>query len=64
MLRLLILIPAKKSFHMALQALNSRRIKDVMKKFDEIGVSPVTISKRHGIKYLRSLYSYLPAEVD
>ena len=59
MLRLLELIPEKKSLLLAQKALNCRRIDDVMEMFSSIEVSPVTISKRHEFKKLRSLYRYL-----
>jgi hypothetical protein len=59
MLRLLTLIPEKKSLHLALKSLNYREYRDVMLAFEEIGVSPVTISKRHDVKRLESLYNCL-----
>lgn len=59
MLRLVALIPEKKSLMLAQKALNYRRINDVMKAFAEINVSPVTISKRNNMKYLKCFYSYL-----
>ncbi len=59
MLRLLTLIPEKKSLHLALKSLNYREYRDVMLAFEEIGISPITISKRHDMKCLESLYSYL-----
>ena len=59
MLRLVALIPEKKSLHLAQKTLGARDIKDVMAKFAEIGVSPVTISKRQGRNELESLYSSL-----
>ena len=59
MIRLLVLIPEKKSLHLAQKALDARDIKRVMAEFAEIGVSPVTISKRHNIKKLESLYGLL-----
>jgi hypothetical protein len=59
MLRLVTLIPEKKSLHLAQKALTVRDINEVMSKFNEIGVSPVTISKRHNRKELVSLYSLL-----
>jgi hypothetical protein len=45
MLRFLTLCHEKKSLHLAQRNLGSRDIKEIMKKFEEIGVSPVTISK-------------------
>ena len=58
MLRLVELIPEKKSLYLAQKAMNCRGIEKVMEEFAKINVSPVTISKRHEVKYLRSLYSY------
>lgn len=58
MLRLLNLIPEKKSLHLAQKAMNCRDIEKVMDAFAEIGLSPVTISKRHEAKHLDNLYSY------
>ena len=46
MLKLIDLIPEKKSLLLAQKALNSRKVYDVMEGFAKIGVSPVTISKR------------------
>lgn len=62
MLRLVALVPEKKSLLLAQKALNYRRIEDVMETFAKINVSPVTISKRHKVEFLESLYSYLIAE--
>lgn len=59
MLRLLELIPGKKSLYLAQKAMNCRNMEKVMEVFAKINVSPVTISKRHDIKYLESLYTYL-----
>lgn len=59
MLRLIALIPEKKSLLLAQKALNYRRIDDIMKTFAEINMSPITISKRHDVKHLKCLYSYL-----
>ena len=56
MLQLLSLIPEKKSLHLAQKAMNCRDIERVMDMFAKINLSPVTISKRHGIKHLRCLY--------
>ena len=61
MLRLVALVPEKKSLLAAQKALNYRRIDDVMKTFAEIDLSPITISKRHDVKHLPSLYSYFDA---
>ena len=59
MLRLLDLVPEKKSLHYAQKEMQCRRMDDVMEAFTEIELSPVTISKRHDVKKLRNLYSYL-----
>lgn len=59
MLHLLALIPEKKSLYMAQKAMKYRRIDDVMEAFAKINVSPVTLSKRHDMKQLKCLYSYL-----
>jgi hypothetical protein len=58
MLRLITLIPEKKSLLLAQKALNYRHIDDVMYEFFSINLSPVTLSKRHEVKYLKSLYEY------
>lgn len=59
MLHLMMLIAEKKSLLLAQKALNYRRINDVMDAFAKINVSPITISKRHDMKQLKCLYSYL-----
>lgn len=53
------LIPKKKLLLLVQKALNYRRIDDVMKAFAEINVLPISIRKRHNVKQLKSLYSYL-----
>ena len=58
MLRLLTLIPEKKSLHLAQKAMNCRDVEKVMETFSRIDLSPVTISKRHEAKHLDNLYSY------
>jgi hypothetical protein len=59
MLRLLELVPKKKSLYLGIKAMDDRKVKDIFGKFEEIQVSPVTISKRQNVKHLKSLYSYL-----
>lgn len=59
MLRLIELIPEKKSVLLALKALNYREPENVMKAFAKINLSPVTISKRQNVKHLENLYSFL-----
>jgi len=58
MVRLLELIPIKKSLHMALKEMNDRRIEKVFKEFHKLNLSPVTISKRQDIKHLTSLHAF------
>ena len=58
MLRLLSLVPEKKSLLLAQKALAYRKIDEVMDSFAIINLSPVTLSKRHDVKYLKNLYSY------
>jgi len=59
MLRLVALVPEKKSLLLAQKALNCRRIDEVMATFAEIELSPVTISKRHDVKMLDNLYKFM-----
>lgn len=62
MLRLLVLIPEKKSVHLAQKAMNCRNIEKVMAAFAKINLSPVTISKRQDVKYLENIYAYFLEE--
>ena len=59
MLRLVALIPEKKSLYLAQKAMNCRNVEKVMDMFAKINVSPVTISKRQDAKYLKNIYEYL-----
>lgn len=59
MLRLVELIPEKKSLYLAQKAMDCRNIQKVMNAFAEINVSPITISKRHDIRYLKGLYEVI-----
>lgn len=59
MLKLLEFIPKKKSLYLAQKEMGDRNIDKIMAMFAEINVSPITITKRHNIKHLKSLYSYL-----
>ena len=59
MLRLVALIPEKKSLYLAQKAMNYRNMEKVMKSFAKINLSPVTISKRQDVKYLENMYEYL-----
>lgn len=58
MLRLLTLIPEKKSLYLAQKEMNCRNVDKVMEAFARIDLSSVTISKRHDIKHLENIYSY------
>ena len=62
MLLLIELVPKKKSLYLAQKEMNDRNIDKIMTRFAEINVSPVTISKRHKVDFLESLYPYLLAE--
>lgn len=59
-LRLLALIPEKKSLHLAQKIMNCRNIEieQVMDAFAKINLSPITISKQQDVKYMKNLYSY------
>ena len=59
MLRLLVLIPEKKSVHLAQKAMNCRNVEKIMDSFAKINLSPVLLSKRQDVKYLENLYAYL-----
>jgi hypothetical protein len=59
MLKLMDLIHKKKSLHLAQQEMKDRHIYEIMAEFQEINVSPVTISKRQEINYLENIYKYL-----
>lgn len=59
MLRLLALIPEKKSLHLAQKAMNCRDVEKVIDAFAKLCLSPVTISKRHEVKQLECLYEYI-----
>ena len=59
MLRLLVLIPEKKSLHLAQKTTGFRNVEKVMEAFAQINLSPVTLSKRHDVKHLESLHAYM-----
>lgn len=59
MLRLVALIPEKKSLWLAQRETGCRDMDAVMKEFAKVGVSPVTIGKRSEVKQLQNMYSYL-----
>lgn len=56
MLRLLSLIPEKKSLKLAQKAMQCRNVEAVMIAFAKISLSPVTIPKRKDTKHLKNLY--------
>lgn len=53
LLRLLVLIPEKKSLRLAQKAMNCRNMEKIMDSFAKINLSPVTISKRQDVKFCR-----------
>lgn len=59
MLRLLRLIPEKKSLYLAMKELNVRNANEVLMWFAKLNVSPITISKRADTEFLKNLYSFL-----
>mgnify|MGYP000006247825 CR=1 FL=1 len=59
MLRLIDLIPEKKSLLLAQKALQYRKVDEVMAAFAKLGLSPVTIGKREKVQFVDSLYRYL-----
>ena len=59
MLRLVALIPEKKSLYLAQKAMHCRNMAKVMEAFAKINLSSVTISKRQEVKHLKNIYEYL-----
>ena len=59
MLRLVDLIPEKRSMLLSQKAMDYRRMDEVMETFQRIDLAPVTLSKRHEIKRLDNLYKYM-----
>ena len=59
MLRLVEVIPEKKSLYLAQKAMECRNMEKVVEAFAKINLSPVTIGKRHGVKYLKNVYDYI-----
>lgn len=58
MLRLLALIPEKKSLHLAQRAMSYRHPDELLVEFARINLSPINISVRQDTKYLKNLYEY------
>ena len=59
MLRLVELIPEKKSLYLAHKTMECRNMEKVMEAFAKINVSPVTISKRQDVRCLKNIYEGL-----
>lgn len=59
MLRLLRLVPEKKSLYLAFKELDVRNKDDVLAWFAKLNVSPITISKREDMSHLKNIYKYL-----
>jgi len=60
MIRILELVARKKSsLWSAQKAVNVRNIIDIMDKFAEIGLSPISLGKRYKGKRIESLYNYM-----
>ena len=59
MLRLLELIPEKKSLYLAQKSMAYRHPDKLLVEFAKINLCPVTISKRQDVKHLKNLYEYL-----
>ena len=59
MIKLIELIPKKKSLYLAIKTMNDRNIDKTIEAFRNLNLSPVTLSKRQDIKYLGTLYRYL-----
>lgn len=59
MLKLLRLIPEKKSLYLAFKELNVRDRNAMLLWFAELNVSPITISKREDVSCLKNIYDYL-----
>ncbi|MDR3238240.1 MAG: hypothetical protein LBT84_07035 [Spirochaetia bacterium] len=63
MLRLLRLIPEKKSLFEAQKEMNDRNMGKLMLRFAEIGLNPITISKRHDTKFLQNLHDFVIGQI-
>ena len=59
MLRLVALIPEKKSLRLAQKAMSYRHPEQLLVEFAKIGLSPVTLTERQSVKCLKNLYEYL-----
>lgn len=60
MMRLVMLIPEKKSLYLAQKTMScSRDMDKIMDGFAKINLSPVTLSKRQDVKWLENIYVYI-----
>ena len=59
LLKVLKLVPKKKSLYLAFKEAKIRDKDEVLRWFAQLNVSPITISKREGPKHLKNLYDYL-----
>lgn len=59
MLRLLSLVPEKKSLHLAQKSMSYRQPEKLLVEFAKIGLSPVTIGKRQTVKQLKNIYELI-----
>ena len=60
MLRLMVLIPEKKSLHLAQKTMSCQRdMNKILEEFTRINLSPITLAKRQDVKWLKNLYSYI-----
>ena len=60
MMRLVTLIPEKKSLRLAQKSMSCRRdMTQIMDEFVRINVSPVTLAKRQEVKYLNNFLNLL-----
>ena len=58
MLRLLALIPEKKSLYLAQRAMSYRHPDNLLVEFAKINLSPINISMRQDTKFLKNIYYY------
>lgn len=58
MMRLLALIPEKKSLHLAQKAMSYRHPDELLVEFAKINLSPISISVRQDTKHLKNIYDY------
>ena len=59
MMKVLKLVPRKKSLYLAFKEAKVRDKYEMLRWFAQLNVSPITISKREGLKHLKNLYDYL-----